>query len=127
MRSIGRPSRILVIEQHATLLDGLVSLLTSQQDLQSVETATTMEEARTKFAETSPDVTIIDVGMPDQAGMEVLRAVRRSRPDAVIIALVSYEWEDLALEAVKAGASAFLPKDRIRSELVDLIRASTRA
>jgi len=76
------------------------------------------------FAETSPDLTIVDVDMPRDAGLQTIRELRRNQPDAIIIALVSYEWDELALDAVAMGAAAFVPKDRIMSQLPDLIRQS---
>jgi len=118
--------RIMTVEHHSTLSEGLVSLVASQPDMELVATAAGIEEARKRFAETSPDITIVDVDMPKRAGLQIIGDIRRDRPDAAIIALVSYEWDYLALDAVRMGASAFLPKDKITEQLLDLIRASKR-
>jgi DNA-binding NarL/FixJ family response regulator len=121
-----RRKRILAVEGNSTLSDGLVSFFSSQPDMEVVGIAASLEEARKIFVETSPDLTIVDVDMPRNAGLLTIRELRLNRPDAVIIALVSYEWDDLALDAVALGAIAFVPKDRIMAQLPDLIRQSAR-
>jgi len=114
----------MAVEHHPALSDGLVALITSQPDMEVVGTASNAEEVRKRLVETRPDVTIVDADMPHGMGLQVIREIRRDQPNVAIIALVSYEWDSFALEAVDVGALAFLPKDRISERLLDLIRSS---
>jgi DNA-binding NarL/FixJ family response regulator len=120
-------TQILAVEGYSILSDGLASLFSRQPDMELRAIAGNSEEARKCFAEISPDVTLVDVDMSGGEGLDMIRELRRDHPGAVIIALVSYEWDALALEAVALGAAAFVPKDRIMALLPDLIRESTHA
>jgi two-component system, NarL family, response regulator len=117
-----RRTRIITVEHHSVLRDGLSALLGGQPDIELLRAASTPEEAMKHFYETDPDVALIDADMPDGGGLELIRRIRREQPKARIIALVSYEWDEGALAAVEAGACAFLAKDQIAQRLLPLIR-----
>ncbi len=115
--------RILAVIQHATLSDGLLALITGQPDMELVATVSTAEEVSQSLLDSRPDLSIVDMDMPDGLGARIIRDIRNKQPDAAIIALVSYEWDSFALDAVEMGALAFLPKDGISKQLLNLIRS----
>ena len=112
----------MTIECHPTLGDGLAALIGSQPDMALVGTATNLAEARSRFAEIKPDLALVDVDMPQHAGLQIIREILAEDPNTRIIALITYEWDELASAALKAGAQALLPKDRISERLLPMIR-----
>jgi DNA-binding NarL/FixJ family response regulator len=122
-----RPITIMAVEHHSSLSDGLVALLSTQSDLKVVAVASGPAEARKQFIERRPDVTLVDVAMPNQIGLQTIRELRSIQNNAIIFALVGYEWDDLAQESIAAGANLFVPKDDIARQLVGLIREHRRA
>lgn len=115
-------ARILIVEHHETLRDGLVALIGSCRDMEIVRTASSVHQALDAIKEADPDVTIIDLDIP--LGLALLQRIRRERPEIRTISLVSYEWEYPAAAACCAGGTSFLPKDRIGNLLLPLIRSA---
>jgi DNA-binding NarL/FixJ family response regulator len=115
--------RILAVDDHPMLLEGIASLVGSQPDMKLIAKASTGREALEQFRKHRPDVTLMDLQMPDMDGIEAMVAICGEFPDARIIVLTTYKGDVKVLRALKAGARAFLLKGLLRKELLDTIRA----
>lgn len=117
------PIRVLVVDDHAMVRDGIVALLSRQNDMEPVGEASDGAEALARFQELSPDVTLMDVQMPGVGGVEAIAEIRRIAPDARILVLTTYPGDANAVRAMRAGAAGYLLKNGIRGELIDAIRS----
>jgi DNA-binding NarL/FixJ family response regulator len=115
--------RILVVDDHLVLREGVASILETEGDIQVVGTASDGVEATAAFASLRPDVTLMDLQMPVKGGLEALTEIRKLAPNARVIVLTTYEGDVQAVRALKAGATGYLLKSSLRKELVDAIRA----
>lgn len=115
--------RILAVDDHPLLREGIAALIASQQDMSLVAEAATGAEAVKQFRATRPDVTLLDIQMPEMSGIEALSSIRREFPDARVIILTTYGGDVLAQRAFKAGAYAYVLKGSVRKELLDTIRS----
>ncbi len=117
------PIRVLTVDDHSTLRDGVVARISSQPDMVVVGEACDGREAVEKFRALKPDVTLMDLQMPGEGGLWAIRAIRAEFAKARIIVLTTYEGDAHALSALKAGAVGYLLKSALRKELLDAIRA----
>lgn len=115
--------RVLVVDDHAALREGVAAMCAREPDIEIIGEASDGEEAVVAFAALQPHVMLLDLAMPKRNGIEVIEEVRRSSPDARIIVLTTYEGDAKAVRALKAGASGYLLKSSLRKELLDAIRA----
>lgn len=119
--------RVLTVNQNRVLRDGIRMLIGLEPDIELVAAADTPNEAPGLFTEKRPEVTVLDVDFPEQAGLTAIRRILEIDPAARIIALVNHDWDGIGPRAVDAGAAAFLSKDLIGESLVPLIRAGRAA
>ena len=117
------PIRILLADDHPFLRDGVSGLVGDQPDMELVGEASNGHEAIAQFRKHRPDITLLDLQMPEMNGMDVMLAIRREFPGARIIVLTTYTGDAQILRALKAGAQAYLLKSVLRRELLDTIRA----
>lgn len=117
------PIRILAVDDHPLLLEGIAALLANQKDMKLVGEASTGKEAITKFRMHHPDVTLMDLQMPEMGGIDAIIAIRSEFRDARIIVLTTYAGDALAQRALKAGAKAYVLKNHVRKDLLETIRA----
>jgi DNA-binding NarL/FixJ family response regulator len=118
-----QPIRILIVDDHELLRDGISSVLEPQPDMMLVGEAVNGRQAIERFRELRPDVTLMDLRMPDMNGIDAIAAIRREAPNARIIVLSTYAGDVQVATALRAGASGYLLKNLVRSELLDTIRA----
>nr|WP_315383508.1 response regulator transcription factor [uncultured Sphingomonas sp.] len=123
MRSADRPIRVLIVDDHPMVRDGIAALLAREPDMTTVGEAEDGKEAVDRFVALAPDVTLMDVQMPGAGGIEAIEAIRRLSPSAAILVLTTYPGDAQAVSAMRAGASGYLLKNCIRKDLLDAIRA----
>jgi DNA-binding NarL/FixJ family response regulator len=115
--------RILAADDHPLLREGVAALIATQPDLRLVAEAASGAEALEQFRITRPDVTLMDLQMPDMSGIDAIIAIRSEWPAARIIVLTTYAGDVLAQRALKAGAQAYVLKGLVRKDLLETIRA----
>ena len=115
--------RILAVDDHPLLREGIGALIASQPDMRLVAEASTGAEAVELFRTHRPDVTLLDIQMPGMGGIEALISIRGESPDARVIILTTYGGDVLAQRALAGGAFAYVLKGSVRKELLDTIRS----
>jgi DNA-binding NarL/FixJ family response regulator len=114
--------RIMSVDDHALLRQGIAALIKTQPDMQLVAEASDGEEAIAQFRAHRPDVTLMDVQMPNVNGVEAISRIKSEFPDAKIIVLSTYAGDIQILRAIKSGALGYLLKGNVRTELLEAIR-----
>src|SRR5271166_567730 len=115
--------RILSVDDHALLREGIAALISTQPDMEVTAEASNGIEAIEQFRKHRPDVTLMDLQMPQMSGIDAIAAIRAEFPDARIVVLTTYAGDVQVLRALKAGARAYLLKSLLRKELLETIRA----
>ena len=115
--------RILVVDDHPVIREGVDALVRRERDMRIVAQAANGREAIEQFREHRPDVTLMDLQMPEMNGLDALIALRDEFPEARVIVLTTYRGDVQVLRAIKAGALAYLLKNALHKELLDTIRA----
>jgi DNA-binding NarL/FixJ family response regulator len=115
--------RILAVDDHPLVREGISGLVAGQSDMKLAGEATNGREAIQQFRKHRPDVTLMDMQMPEMNGVDAIIAIRNEFPDARIVVLTTYVGDVQVLRAMKAGACAYLLKNTLHKELLDAIRA----
>ena len=115
--------RVMAVDDHPLLRDGISALLANQTDMELVAEASTGREALDLFRTHHPDITLMDLQMPEMSGIDTISAIRGEFPDARIIMLTTYAGDVQVSRALKAGARGYLLKGLLRKELLETIRA----
>src|SRR5579872_4242091 len=123
MSSDSSSIRILVVDDHQLIRVGIATLLLSEIDMKLVGEASNGREAISKFRECDPDITLMDLQMPEMSGFDAILAIRDEFPGARIIVLTTYAGDAQAHRAIKAGAQGYLLKNLLHKELLQTIRA----
>ena len=116
------PIRVFSVDDHPLLREGIIALVNNQPDMVIVGEASTGGEAVQLFKQLQPDVTLLDLRLPDMSGIDVLIALRSEFPEARIIMLTTFEGDVEIQRALQAGARGYLLKNMPPSELLDVIR-----
>ncbi len=116
------PIRILAVDDHPLIRDGITALIANQSDMQLVAEASSGLEAVEQFRLHTPDITLMDLQMPEMSGIDALISIRAEFPAARIIVLTTYAGDALAQRALKAGAQAYVLKGEVRKNLLETIR-----
>jgi DNA-binding NarL/FixJ family response regulator len=117
------PIRILCVDDHPLLIDGIAALIHTQPDMRLVAAASSGKEAVTQFRATMPDVTLMDLQMREMNGIDAIIAIRSEWPSAKIIVLSTFGGDAMAQRALQAGAQAYVLKGLMRGEILDTIRS----
>jgi DNA-binding NarL/FixJ family response regulator len=115
--------KILVVDDHAIMRDGIRALLSLHDDIEIVGEASEGNEAIEKAQELMPDVLIMDIAMPGMDGLEATRRMRKKSPKIKVLVLTQYDNKEYILSVIKAGAAGYVPKRALGSELISAIRA----
>jgi len=114
--------RVLSVDDHRVMLEGLALLIGRQPDMQVVASATNGDQAVAQYLSVRPDVTLMDLQLPGTNGLQAIRQIRRADPEARIVVLTMYQGDEDVYRALEAGAATYLLKDALSDELVNVIR-----
>ncbi len=117
------PIRVLTVDDHPLVRQGIAGLIGVQPDMTVVGEAGNGRDAIQQFRTHRPDVTLMDLQMPEMNGLDALIAIRTEFPEARVIMLTTYEGDVHILRALKAGAQGYLLKNTLHSDLLRTIRA----
>src|SRR5215469_1477247 len=123
MRSPANSIRILTVDDHPVFRSGIAALLATQPDMSLVAEASNGRQALEQYRAHRPDITLMDLQMPEMNGLDAMIAILREFPDARIIILTTYTGDVQVLRAMKVGARAYLLKNLLDKELLETIRA----
>lgn len=115
--------KILVVDDHPFLREGIAAAVNGQQDMILLGEATTGAEAVASYRLYRPDVVLMDLNLPGMTGIEAMQLIRKEFPAARIVVLTAYSGDVQALQAFRAGAMGYLYKNMLRKELLETIRA----
>lgn len=123
---MAKPVRILIVDDHALVRKGLISLLALQENVEVVAEARNGDEAIEKAARLKPDVVLLDLVMPGRDGISAMPEILKQCPGARVLVLTSFSEDERVLSALEAGASGYLLKDCTPEELLQAIEAVER-
>lgn len=126
MEKASQPLRVLVVDDHALVREGVAALLRGEPDLQVVGEAADGSSALRLAAEVAPDVVVMDIGLPDMTGIEVTKQLRQRLPAVRVLALTVHEKDEYMEEMIRAGASGYVLKKAAARDLVAAIRRVCR-
>lgn len=115
--------RILAVDDHPLLRKGIAALVSTESDMTLIAEASNGQEAIEKFRLHRPDITLMDLQMPEMNGTEAIARIQSEFPDARIVVLTTYTGDTQVLKALKAGARAYILKGHVHRELLEIIRA----
>jgi DNA-binding NarL/FixJ family response regulator len=115
--------RILTVDDHPVLRKGIAALVNAEPDMKLIAEASNGQEAVALYRSHRPDITIMDLQMPEMDGTEAILHIQNEFPDARIVVLTTYNGDTQVLKALKAGARAYILKRHVHKELLETIRA----
>jgi DNA-binding NarL/FixJ family response regulator len=124
--STKRSIRLLIVDDHPVVRDGLSGIFAGDPDFEVVGQAANGVEAVTQAQELQADVVLMDLRMPEMGGVEAIKQLRKRTPSAHVIVLTTYDTDNEVLSAIEAGATGYLLKDAPREDLIRAVRAAHR-
>ncbi|MCX7838373.1 MAG: response regulator transcription factor [Anaerolineae bacterium] len=119
---MSRPIRVLVVDDHAIVREGICSLLARHKDIQIIGQAEDGQRAIELVSQMSPDIILMDIQMPGMNGLDATREIHRRFPRARVLVLTQYENKEYVLPLLRAGAVGYIPKSARANELIEAIR-----
>jgi DNA-binding NarL/FixJ family response regulator len=113
---------VLCVDDHRIVREGLRMIINSEPDMAVIDAAATGGEAVARYVQHSPDITLMDLQLPDMGGVDAIRAIRRLDANARIIVLTMYKGDEDIYRAIDAGASTYLLKDTLSDDLPRIVR-----
>ena len=123
MSEHSRPIRVLVVDDHPLLRQGIAALIAAESDVTLAGACSSGREAIQQFPQLRPDVTLMDLQMPEMSGLDAMIAIRSEWPDARVVILTTFTGDAQIVRAMKAGAAGYLAKDSVPEELINTIRS----
>ena len=123
MSSGPHPIRILVVDDHPVVREGIAAVIATESDMAFIGEAATGREALQQFRAHHPDITLMDLLMPEMNGLDAIIAIRAEYPEARIIVLTTYLGDVQVLRSLRAGARGYVLKGSVHKELLEAIRA----
>jgi DNA-binding NarL/FixJ family response regulator len=120
--AVTKKIKVLAVDDHPLLREGIAAVISGEADIELTAEAASGREAIALFRVHRPDVTLMDLQMPEMNGIETITAIRGEFPNARFIVLTTYQGDVQALRALKAGAAGYLLKNMLRKDLLDTIR-----
>ena len=114
--------RVMCVDDHPVMLDGLALLIARQPDMEVVASATNVEQAVGEYVRVRPDITLMDLQLPDMSGVDGIKQIRQLAPDARVIVLTMYQGDEDIHRSLEAGAATYVLKDSLSDDLVSAIR-----
>lgn len=121
-----KKTRVLIVDDHAIVREGVRMILSAHPDIQVVGEAGSGEQAVAMAQTLRPDVTVMDISMPGMGGIEATQQIRQRSPEANVLALTMHEDEHYVFQLLKAGAAGYVLKRAAATDLVDAVRAAAR-
>lgn len=118
--------RVMLVDDHTVLRDGLKSIFDLEDDIEVVGEAVSGQEVVAKISETIPDVVLMDINLPDMSGVDVTAVVKSRFPECKILVLTMYSHDEYFMSAIRSGADGYLLKDVPSQEVVEAIRTVAR-
>ena len=118
-----RRIRVMCVEDHRIVREGIGLIINQEADMEVVASCATGEEAVKAYQTCGPDVTLMDLRLGKMSGVEAIKAIRRDHPEARIVVLTMYEGDEDIFRAHEAGATTYLLKDTLSSDLIRVVRA----
>ncbi len=115
--------KIILVDDHQIVRDGIKSLLTDVEDIDVISEAASYNELREKLKLQNPDIIVMDISLPEMSGIEITKLLSETYPNLKVLILSMYTGEDFIFNAIKSGAKGYLPKNTTRKEIIDAIRA----
>ncbi len=122
MQTANSPISVMVVDDHPMIREGVAGVIASEPGMQLACEAGDGHEAIAMYRKCRPDVTLMDLEMPNLDGLDALVAIRQEFPDARVLVLTTFRGDARAKRSLKAGAAGYMLKSRIRKELLDAIR-----
>lgn len=122
MKILSAPIRILCVDDHPLMREGIAAVIRNESDMILVAEAVNGREAVARFREHRPDITLMDLRLPDISGIEAMRAIHEDFADARVIVLTTFDGDADMRRALEAGAQSYMLKSMPRRELVETIR-----